>query len=192
MRNRLAIQFSLRALLVFTACFCVWLAIVVQHARHQAAAVAEIEALGGIVYFKHQDVTRLARKVPKQPIPRPCYDRFRQPPGSRWLRKLLGDDFFREAAVVDLTKTNASDAELARVIASLPRAAIRCPPSWAARHGQHNIGPTPGYDYDPVSLAVAIASLAFTAWIVCLSYARFRRNRTPGTEALLRSTGADG
>jgi hypothetical protein len=97
---------------------------------------------------------------------------------------LLGDDFFREAVVVDLGKTQASDAEITRISILLPQAAITCPPSYASRHGERNIWPTTTHHYDPVSLAVSIGCLAFTGWIACLCYARFRRDRT-SNEALL-------
>jgi hypothetical protein len=172
-------QFSAKALLLVITGTSVWLAILSQHARRQVTAVAQIEALGGIVYYQHQDVSRLrgAQPVAAPLVAAPRYDRCREPPASPWLRNLLGDDFFREVAVIDLRETAASDAEIAQFGSSLPQAAIRCPASWARRHDRHNIWPMTlyHYDYHPISLAVTLATLAFTSWMVVLSYGFFRR-----------------
>jgi sec-independent protein translocase protein TatC len=68
--------------------------------RSRRAAVAEIEKLGGTVYYGFQ----LA------PSGRPVEGA--QPPGPSLLRRLLGDDFFARVAVVDLSGSGVSDAVL--------------------------------------------------------------------------------
>src|SRR5208282_2405442 len=83
-------QFSLRTLLVFvTLCAipCSWLAIVVQQAKRERAAVATIEKLGGRVVWTN-------------------------PIGPVWLRSVLGNDFGRSVEKVYLQDPQVTDADL--------------------------------------------------------------------------------
>jgi hypothetical protein len=92
--KRRRFQYSLRTLLVFVtlcALACSWLAVKMRRAeRQRAAATAVLEKLerGGV----HWD------------------ERASQWP--RWLRRVLGDDFFNSVVEVDLHETGVSDAEL--------------------------------------------------------------------------------
>jgi hypothetical protein len=79
-------QFCIRSLFVLTVAValpCSWFAVKLQHAKRQREAVGEIETIGrGVAYYDWQvdaDFNVLGS----------------QPPGPKWLRSLLGDDFFQ-------------------------------------------------------------------------------------------------
>jgi hypothetical protein len=72
-----------------------------QQAKRQREAVAEIEKLGGGVYYDWQCDKNI--HVP---------DFYAKMPTSHWLRSLFGDDLFQSANVVTLTGTKVTDAEL--------------------------------------------------------------------------------
>ncbi len=79
-------QYSLRTLLIFVTLFaiaCSWFAVKMQQARKQREAVEAIEKLGGWVIYDNQfdDSDDIWKD--------------RKPAVSAWLRKILGDDFFR-------------------------------------------------------------------------------------------------
>ena len=87
---RLHFQFSIRSLLILTvvvAIPCSWLAVKMQQVRRERDAAAAIEKLGGSVEWSE----------PFRPM---------------WLRRLLGDDFFRSVAHVKLDGTEVTDAGL--------------------------------------------------------------------------------
>jgi hypothetical protein len=78
-------QYSLRSFLILVTALAVWLGIVVNRAREQREAVKAIEALGGeVVYDWKLELDR------------------EEPLGPRWLRELIGDDFFQEVRHVYL------------------------------------------------------------------------------------------
>ena len=86
---RLRFQFSIRSLLLLTlvvAVLCSWLAVQGKQAREQREAVKAIEKLGGTA------LNDLELEPPNGPLQRA------EPPA--WLRKLLGDDFFRSVTDV--------------------------------------------------------------------------------------------
>ena len=76
-------QYSLRTMLVAVAALCVWFAILAKRVEDQKRAVAAIEAVGGKAVYDFE-----------WPFTYPFAE---QPPGPVWLRKLLGDDYFRTA-----------------------------------------------------------------------------------------------
>src|SRR5262245_37829735 len=98
------LRFSLRTMLVLITALCIWLGVQVNVARRQREAVAAISRVGGTVYYDYQlvpvatGVTSLF-EVASQPSD-DGLDLSRTPPGADWLRKCLGDDFFRTAVVV--------------------------------------------------------------------------------------------
>jgi hypothetical protein len=99
-------QFSVRALLVFvTLCAipCSWIAVKLQQARRQREGVAAIEKLGGTVLYDWQ--TELDAKGQYN----------NQRPGPKWLRTVLGDDFFQSVYAVDLTDTRVRDKDLGKL-----------------------------------------------------------------------------
>ena len=85
------LQFSLRALLVFvTFCAppCSWLAVKIQQAKREEAAAAAIEKSGGTVWWD------------------------KNTPGPTWLRRVLGETFFRHAEDVTLMGDRVTDGTL--------------------------------------------------------------------------------
>ncbi len=99
-------QFSLRSLLIFVTlvgCGLGWLGFKVRAASRQQANVAAIVKLGGSVEYDYDNDAQGNR------VPNPT------PPGPKWLRGLLGDDFFRDVTGCDLTDKPVTDAELKHV-----------------------------------------------------------------------------
>ena len=88
-------QFSLRTLFVLVTLFCIWLALTVNAARKQREAVAAIEALGGRVFYEYE-----------WSFPSP------EPSGPKWLRELVGEEYFFTIIDVDLRSTKVTDAGL--------------------------------------------------------------------------------
>jgi hypothetical protein len=84
-------QFRLATLLIAVTALCVWLGIQVNRANRQRRSVAAILAAGGLVRYDFQEQNSLSGK--------PIADA--QPPGPRWLRKLIGDDYFCSVSTVD-------------------------------------------------------------------------------------------
>jgi len=83
------LSFSLRSFLIVVTIACVWLAIVAARARNQKQAVDRIQELRGTLYFDYQEDVqgnRLQNTQPKAP---------------EWLRKAIGDDYFRRVVTVD-------------------------------------------------------------------------------------------
>jgi hypothetical protein len=87
LRRRL--QFGLGTLLLAVTVFGVWLGIAVNKAHQQRRAVAAIEALQAKLQFDYE------RDADGQRIPDA------RPPGPKWLRALLGEDYFRKVVLVD-------------------------------------------------------------------------------------------
>src|SRR5688572_32824530 len=77
------LSFSLRGLFVVVTIGCVWLAVVTTRARNQAAAVAKIQDLKGILHFDYQHDSR-GNHAPDA-----------EPGAPQWLRRALGEDYFR-------------------------------------------------------------------------------------------------
>ena len=104
------LSFSLRGLFVVVTIGCVWLAVVTTRARNQAAAVAKIQDLKGILHFDYQHDSR-GNHAPDA-----------EPGAPQWLRRALGEDYFRRVVTVDLNfggGDKAADDDLA-VFRSLP------------------------------------------------------------------------
>lgn len=81
-------QFSLRALFVLvTVCAvaCSWLAVRLLQLERQRQAIAAVEKSGGYVFYDYQISRYVLIDSPDWENP---------PPGPKWLRDLLGDDFF--------------------------------------------------------------------------------------------------
>jgi hypothetical protein len=82
-------SYSLRTLFVVLTVLCVWLGVETNRVRNQRYLVQVIEKNGGEVLYQHQ-------------IHDHRVDRTAEAPGPRWLRNLIGDDYFRRICVVEL------------------------------------------------------------------------------------------
>lgn len=98
-RRRLRLTLRVAMLLVLVA--GVWMASVVNKARRQRDAVAAARRLGGSVHFDWEFVNGHVTKGT-------------QPHGPRWLRRLLGNEFFQELTSVNLVYDD-STGQLVRV-----------------------------------------------------------------------------
>jgi hypothetical protein len=101
-------QFSLRALLLALTVFAVWLGVQVNCVRRQRETVQAILAAGGKAFYDYQIE------------PGQFFTPDAEPAAPRWLRKWIGDDFFRDVVDVDLNRTDVADAWLTR-LNDLPR-----------------------------------------------------------------------
>ena len=83
-------QFSIRSLLALVIVVAIpfsWLAVEMKQANSQPRMVTEIERMGGMV---ENDLLYFSAMTSQH----------REPPEPRWIRRLLGDDFFREVIVL--------------------------------------------------------------------------------------------
>ncbi len=113
---RLRFQFSIRSLLVLTVAValpCSWMAVEMKAAREQKEAVDVIEKSGGSVVYDWQDASwgtvgddGQGFMLHYTPLPDA------HPSGPEWLRNLLGDDFFGEVEIVELSETQVADRGL--------------------------------------------------------------------------------
>jgi Leucine-rich repeat (LRR) protein len=101
------LTFSLRGAFLILTIFCIWLAIVSARARNQAQAVRDVLAHGGHLRFDYEaDPT--GRSNDKT-----------QPQAPEWLRRALGEEYFRKVVTVGLSTGHftqppkATDADLA-------------------------------------------------------------------------------
>ena len=88
-RSRKYLRMSLRTTMVLILILAVFLGWRVNKARQQARAVAAVKSHGGWVHFDYEFV---GGKLTKG----------REPWAPRWLREILGDEFFREIEYVSL------------------------------------------------------------------------------------------
>jgi len=106
-------QFSLRSLVVLVVAVavpCCWLATIIQEAEEQKRAVEAIERAGGRIFFDNQvrdDMGRLKGE--------------KEPPAPLWFRKLVGDDFYRDAVAVDLLCSAVDDERSVEHLKSLTK-----------------------------------------------------------------------
>src|SRR5579864_9191028 len=86
---------SLRALMVLIVVLSIGIAWVTNRARHQREAVAEILARGGQVVFDYQYGKGTSNYIPNA-----------DPPAPKWLRHLVGDEYFRQVVRVILPRAS--------------------------------------------------------------------------------------
>jgi internalin A len=84
-------RFSLRTLLLLVAVTAVWVGIESNRAHKQAAAVKRISELGGFLRFDFERDSR-GNDIPNA-----------EPAAPKWLRSLLGDDYFRSVHTLDFS-----------------------------------------------------------------------------------------
>jgi hypothetical protein len=97
----------LRTLLVLLTIAAVWLAVVANRAREQLAVVARIEQLGGTVWYDWEYEQHRSGD--------PSLLRDAQPRGPRWLRRLIGPEYFQDVVWVVLDETAVTDGDLRRI-----------------------------------------------------------------------------
>lgn len=110
-RRRL-LRISLRSAMILIVVFAAWLGVKVHRARTQARSVARIEDAGGIVRYDPP----IAGADPPGDVPAPRI------PG--WVRRSIGEDYFREVTRVSLFATRAHPAvtdDVVSPVASLDR-----------------------------------------------------------------------
>lgn len=83
------LKFTLKTLLLVMTVFGVWLGSKVQRANKQRLAVEQIEQLGGNVVYSYELIDAYSWKRSNKPMP-----------GPKWLRNLIGDDYFVRVAYV--------------------------------------------------------------------------------------------
>src|ERR1700676_1787169 len=94
-RNRRWYQFSLRSLMIFTLICAVcagWLGKKIHQKRREREAVHAIVKAGGDAWYDQQRPNKRSGRS--------------EPSGPRWLRNLLGENFFREVKEIDLYQGN--------------------------------------------------------------------------------------
>ena len=99
-------QFRLRWLFVSVAIVAIitsLTAIKSSQVREQRELIQTVEDLGGVILYEHQSVSDGLHWN---------YDRRVPTPGPRWLRRLLGDDWFRTPAEIYLRGSRISDETL--------------------------------------------------------------------------------
>ena len=107
-------RFSLRMLLVAVTVLCVWLGFKVNAARREKESVEAIRKIGGLIMFDYQ-VVPMANGKPDDFTANAAL------PGPDWLRTLIGEEYLRKVAFVQLKgrpQVTTSDlAELAKLSA---------------------------------------------------------------------------
>ncbi len=82
-------QFSLGTMFLIMTVTAIWLGRTTDRARRQARAVKAVEETHGLIQFDYQvDKSGKARQNP-------------QPPAPEWLRKAVGEEYFRKVVTVD-------------------------------------------------------------------------------------------
>jgi len=92
------LRFRMHTLFVAVTVACVWLGTHVNHVRQQKDAVAAITEAGGHVRYDHQPdlFTQGRRAISAAGVIQPVYE----PAGPRWLRRMIGDDYFQDVVEV--------------------------------------------------------------------------------------------
>jgi hypothetical protein len=128
-------QFGIWSLLVFLLALSVplgWFAWEMQRARKQTEAVTRIAELGGEVDYDYQPMTNPLETL-FEPPPEP------QPTTPAWLRKLLGDDLFRDVVSVRASSPDFGDEELEHVSVLTKLEGISLPGSQVTNAGLEHV-----------------------------------------------------
>ncbi len=105
-------RFRLKWLLLFVTVFAIYLGYETNQAIKQRKAFAIIQKVGGKLFYDYE--------VDPQDDYRHIQQGTVSPRGPSWLRNLVGDDYFRTAVVIELSRSSAGDAELGELSNLLP------------------------------------------------------------------------
>lgn len=109
-RGRRWLQFCLRTLLVLMTLFALWLGYQVDRVRQQTALVAAIDAAHRDGYCQ---ICRVMYDYQFNPAGK--FLAKATPPGPTWLRKLIGDEYFRRVRGIHLNVNHANVLENVRL-----------------------------------------------------------------------------
>ena len=104
-------RYSLGAILIAVTCCCIWLGRVAADIRTDRGAIALVTELRGLIIYDYE--------IDESSIPPGGYLRHGRrlpgvkPPGPAWLRGLIGDEYFTEVVLINLSETTVSDQDLA-------------------------------------------------------------------------------
>ncbi len=90
-------------LVTVCAVACSWLAVRLLQLERQRQAIAAVEKSGGYVFYDYQISRYVLIDSPDWENP---------PPGPKWLRDLLGDDFFARVVVAQSIRGEVTDSDL--------------------------------------------------------------------------------
>jgi hypothetical protein len=108
--HRRRFRFSLRMLLAVMTMLCIWLGFKVNAARRQREAVDAIVKAGGSVVYDFQRPANIVG-VPVAT----------EPPGARWLRRLLGDEYFEDVIGVGFSGVKKPTIDVLQQLGRLPK-----------------------------------------------------------------------
>jgi hypothetical protein len=108
------LRFSLRTFFVLLTIFGVWLGIKINAARRQHEAVEAVRKMGGGVGYDYQIATPVSFSNGLE------FDENKPPPAPKWLRDLLGVDFFSTVVGVEFQNAAINDKTLESVV-GLPK-----------------------------------------------------------------------
>lgn len=91
-------QFSVRSVLIAMTLFAVWFGLRMDRARRQQKAVAVLRERGSVLYESHFQGPGLSARFEKP-----------APWGPKWLRAIVGNDFFDRVRTVWLTESPSDD-----------------------------------------------------------------------------------
>lgn len=117
--RRRVLRFSLRTMLVLLTIVSIWLGTSVNNVVNTRRALAFVAELNGKVYFRHQPNAQERIRINRENRSRrftglPLLPMDREP-GPKWLRNVLGDDYFRLVSEVQLSGTTIADEDLPRL-----------------------------------------------------------------------------
>jgi hypothetical protein len=92
-------QFRVGTLLLAVTAVAIWFGILKNRVDRRRRAIEQITELGGTIQYDYE--REAARR-----------NRPAEPPGPRWLRKLIGDELFVTVAAISLDDLTLSDADL--------------------------------------------------------------------------------
>lgn len=106
-------RYSLRSFLLLLTVLCIWMGVLASQAIRQKKAIDAITAGGGEVHFDYDEVA--ANQT--LPVFRPNGG----PAGPAWLRKMIGDEYFRVVVGVGFSDQNPGNAAVVQAIEAFPK-----------------------------------------------------------------------